>query len=142
MFAYMIELFYQRVELCPLFTPGFATCQDYYDSVASSMQQLSLKIFYGYLGLCVAAVIGNMILFLGFGNASERMSKRVRDAAFTSLLRQEVAWFDMRAPGTISSQLAEDAAMLHAFAGEPVRTITLSVASVLVGLVVSFVFMW
>lgn len=32
--------------------------------------------------------------------------------------------------------------MLHAFAGEPIRTLTVSVSSVVVGLVISFVYMW
>jgi len=137
-FAFMTELLYQPVLPCP----DGPSCQSYRDSVASDMQQRSLYIFYGFLGLCVTAVVGNIVLFWGFGSASERMNKRVRDAAFTNLLRQEVAWFDVRAPGTITSRLADDAAILHAFAGEPVRTLTLSVASVVVGLIVSFVFMW
>jgi len=70
------------------------------------------------------------------------MNKRVRDAAFTSLLRQEVGWFDLRSPGTITSRLADDAAMLHAFAGEPIRTLVLNVSSVVVGVIVSFIYMW
>jgi len=138
----MIELFYTPVFPCPPVLPGFETCQDYYDWTADDMQDMSVKIFCVYLGLCAAALIGNIVLFWGFRSASERMNKRVRDDAFTNLLRQEVAWFDMRAPGTITSQLADDAAMLHAFAGEPIRTLTVSVASVVVGLVISFVFMW
>lgn len=67
---------------------------------------------------------------------------QIRDSAFTSLVRQEVGWFDLRAPGTITSQLADDAAMLHAFVGEPIRTITVAVSSIVVGLTISFVYMW
>jgi ABC-type multidrug transport system fused ATPase/permease subunit len=67
---------------------------------------------------------------------------QVRDSAFMSLIRQEVAWFDMRAPGTITSQLADDAAMLQAFVGQPIRSLTVSVSSVVVGLILSFVYMW
>jgi ATP-binding cassette subfamily B (MDR/TAP) protein 1 len=78
----------------------------------------------------------------GTTGLSAVLSYQVRDGAFTSLIRQEVAFFDVRAPGTITSQLADDAAMLHAFAGEPIRTLTISVSSVVVGLVISFVYMW
>ena len=85
---------------------------------------------------------GKRFTLFGFGKASEKMSKRVRDAAFQSLVRQEVAWFDIRSDGSIISQLAEDAAMLQAFAGEPIRTMSLSLSSVLVGLIISFVYMW
>lgn len=66
----------------------------------------------------------------------------MRDSAFASILRQEVAWFDVHPPAVLSSQLAEDAALLHAFVGEPIRTLALSLSSVLVGLIVSFYFMW
>ena len=121
---------------------GYASCDDYYDAESSDMKTLALNLTYGYIGLGVATILGNMFLFWGFGTASERMNKRVRDGAFSSLVRQEVAWFDLRSPGTITSQLADDAALLHAFAGEPVRTMLLSVASVLVGLIVSFIYMW
>jgi len=140
-FAFMTELLYQPVFPCPP-TITDEECQLYRDSVANDMQNRSLNIFYGFLGLCFVALVGNIVLFWGFGSASERMNKRVRDSAFNSLLRQEVAWFDVRAPGTITSHLADDAAILHAFAGEPIRTLTLSVASVVVGIVISFVFMW
>jgi len=142
MFAYMIKLFYRQVKPCPPVPDNYNSCSQYQNVIASDMQETSLKIFYAYLGLCGAALFGNIVLFWGFRSASERMNKRVRDAAFKNLLRQEVAWFDMRAPATISSRLAEDAAMLHAFAGEPVRTLTVSVASIFVGVVLSFVYMW
>jgi len=32
--------------------------------------------------------------------------------------------------------------MLHSFAGEPIRSIVLAVAGVLVGVIVSFIYMW
>jgi ABC-type multidrug transport system fused ATPase/permease subunit len=44
--------------------------------------------------------------------------------------------------GTITSQLEDDAAMLHSFSGEPIRTLAMSLSSVFVGVVVSFFFMW
>ena len=106
------------------------------------MQDRSLKIFYGFLGILASTMIGFTLLFWGFGIATERMNKRTRDGAFTSLLRQEVAWHDQQSPNALTSRLSDDAALLHAFAGEPVRTLSSATASVLVGVVVSFVYMW
>jgi ATP-binding cassette subfamily B (MDR/TAP) protein 1 len=145
-FAFMIELLYQPVEPCeddseaPAY--GFDTCKDYWDDVADDMQALSINVFYGLLGIIFCAVVGNVLLFYGFGTATERMNKRVRDAAFKSLIRQEIAWFDVRPVGTITTRLSDDAALIHSFSGEPIRTLVMNLASVLVGLVVSFVFMW
>jgi len=121
---------------------GFESCQAYWDNEADYMADLSLTIFYALLGVLFSAVLGSVLLFYGFGIATERMNKRVRDAAFKNLVRQEVAWFDVRPVGTITTKLSDDAALIHSFSGEPIRTLVMNLASVFVGLVVSFVFMW
>merc|ERR1712232_425489 len=89
-------------------------------------------------GLMVATIVGNMLLFWAFGKATEMLNKRVRDQAFKSLVRQEVAWFDVRNPGDITSQLSDDAAKLQAFVGEPIRSAVVSLSSTFVGIVLSF----
>ncbi len=81
-------------------------------------------------------------MFMAFGTATERINKRVRDKSFRALIRQEVAWFDVRSVGQITSQLSDDAAMIHSFSGEPIRTFMMSLSSVGAGLIVSFYFMW
>ena len=138
---YRRQVLYTPVS-CNSLTEGQIECSDYYNLVADDMQERSLKIFYGYLGILGSTLIGFALLFWGFGSASEGMNKRVRDAAFTSLLRQEVGYFDLHSPGTMTSRLADDAALLHAFAGEPIRTLVLNLSSVCVGIVISFVYMW
>jgi ATP-binding cassette subfamily B (MDR/TAP) protein 1 len=87
-------------------------------------------------------MVGCVIMFKAFGMATERINKRVRDETFRALVRQEVAWFDVRSVGEVTSQLSDDAAMIHSFSGEPIRTFVMTIASVGVGLVTSFYFMW
>ncbi|OEU13357.1 P-loop containing nucleoside triphosphate hydrolase protein [Fragilariopsis cylindrus CCMP1102] len=147
-FAYMVDLLY----LHPVFPcnvsngqpppPPFVTCQNYWDYTSDDMRELSFLITYIYIALMVAALIGNTLVFYGFGTATERMNKRVRDATFKNLIRQEVAYFDTRPASAITSQLSDDAAMIHSFSGEPIRTLVMNLASIFVGLVVSFIFMW
>jgi len=146
-FAYMIEFLYYPVFPCDedagiMPPPPYTTCVQYWDFVADDMQGMSITLTYGWLGIIGATCIGNILIFYGFGTASEKMNKRVRDAAFTSLLRQEIAFFDCRTVGSLTSQLQDDAAMIHSFSGEPLRQLIMSLASVLVGVVVSFIFMW
>jgi ATP-binding cassette subfamily B (MDR/TAP) protein 1 len=62
--------------------------------------------------------------------------------SFASLVRQEVAFFDKRSVGAITSQLQDDAARIHTFSGEPIRTFLIAFSSVVTGVVVSFIFMW
>lgn len=139
-FAYMIELLYKPIFPCD--ESILPDCDAYWNSEADSMRTLSFNVAYGWLGLIGSTVIGNILLFYGFGTAAERMNKRVRDAAFLALVRQEPAFFDKRSVGSITTQLQDDAAMIHSFSGEPIRTLVMNISSVLVGLVISFIYMW
>ncbi|KAL7574665.1 hypothetical protein ACA910_003011 [Epithemia clementina (nom. ined.)] len=91
--GYMIEVLYTSVLDCDVDSPvpPFLTCEAYYDDVASSMRRKARQISYAFLGLFLSTLIGSVLLYWGFGNASERINKRVRDSAFTSIVRQEVA---------------------------------------------------
>eukprot|EP00526_Cylindrotheca_closterium_P003410 CAMPEP_0113657424 /NCGR_PEP_ID=MMETSP0017_2-20120614/31035_1 /TAXON_ID=2856 /ORGANISM="Cylindrotheca closterium" /LENGTH=1368 /DNA_ID=CAMNT_0000571343 /DNA_START=232 /DNA_END=4338 /DNA_ORIENTATION=+ /assembly_acc=CAM_ASM_000147 len=149
-FAYMIECFYQYTLPCnddpaagTVFVPdNYPTCQAYWDVIADDMRDLSINIIWLLIGLILCTLIGCVVMFKAFGMATERINKRVRDETFKALVRQEVAWFDVRSVGEVTSQLSDDAAMIHSFSGEPIRTFVMCIASVGVGLVTSFVFMW
>lgn len=118
---------------------GYETCEAYWEAFADDMQHRSFEIGAYWAILLADCLVGFTIMFVGFGRASERLSKRVRDDAFTSLIRQEVGFFDMRSVGSITSELQDDAARIHAFSGVPIRSSLLATASVVTGLVVSFV---
>jgi len=138
--AFLVELLFWPVFPCDL--ADESACKEYYNSVADEMQLRSFQVSAGWVGSIVASVVGYTLLYHGFGTATERMSKRVRDAAFQALIRQEVAFFDKRSVGVITTQLQDDAAMIHSFSGEPIRAVTISLSSVLIGIAISFVFMW
>lgn len=138
-FAYMIELLYQPVLPC---NDDIEVCQAYWDLIADDMQALSFRIAYGLVGVISSAVIGHALVWYGFGTASERVNKRVRDAVFKNLLRQEVSWFDTQSVGSITTRVSEDAALIHTFSGEPLRVAIMNISSVFVGVVASFVYMW
>jgi ATP-binding cassette subfamily B (MDR/TAP) protein 1 len=141
LFAETIDLLFRITEKCDtdfLTASGFASCQDYWNDTADSLRQDSYVIAMYWALVCAGSIIGNMLAFYGFGHASERMNKRVRDDAFTSLVRQEVSYFDKRSVGKITAQLQEDAARVHTFTGEPVRVFLIAASSILVGLALSF----
>lgn len=143
-FAYMIELLFKPVFPCSRerTIDGFDSCEEYWDFEADELKRLSVNVTWGWVAIIGATLIGNILLFYGFGTATERMNKRVRDDVFVALMRQEVSYYDSHKIGNISTSLEDDAAMIHSFSGEPIRSLTMSVASVLVGLVISFVYMW
>lgn len=115
------------------------TCEDYWSDLSDSMQQRSFEVGAMWAGLMVNCLIGFTLLFVGFGWASERLSKRVRNDAFTALVRQEIAYFDKQSVGKITSELQDDAARIHSFSGVPIRSALMALASVVTGLVLSFV---
>ncbi|CAB9525108.1 Leptomycin B resistance protein pmd1 [Seminavis robusta] len=147
LFAQTIDLLFRRVEACPdpfsgNVTAGYLTCEDYWTDFADDMQQRSFEVGAMWGALLLNCLIGFTLMFVGFGRASERLSKRVRNDAFTALCRQEIAFFDKRSVGKITSELQDDAARIHAFSGVPIRSALLALASVVTGLVLSFVYMW
>lgn len=148
-FAFMIELLYYPVFPCddenlPFETPDmtFDTCEDYWDHEADYLKDFSFKTTYAWVGICGSTLIGNILLHYGFGAATERMNKRIRDAIFVALMRQEVSYFDTHSISNLSTKLEDDAAMIHSFRGEPIRQLTMTSASLLVGLFLSFWCMW
>jgi len=154
-FAYMIELLYRPIFPCDPesatsidfinslgFSETYDSCEDYWDSEADGLRSLSFDVTYGWVGLIGATMIGNALLFYGFGTATERMNKRVRDSVFAALLRQDLSYYDKNTVGNLASQIEDDAAMIHSFSGEPIRSFMMTFSSVVVGLVVSFVYMW
>lgn len=136
LFAYIIELLYRPVPACD--SVGYPSCA----SIATEMQMSSFYIALAWIGILVCTFVGNILLYHGFGTASERMNKRVRDDLFRSLLRQEVAYFDQHNVSSITSQFQDDVAVLHAFSGEPLRTFLIAVSSLLIGVIISLYYMW
>ena len=139
LFGRVVEVFLRPVQQCTpdLLSAGFKSCDEYWHAMASDMQNDSFQIatFWGLNALC--ALIGNMVAFTGFGFAGERLIKRIRDSTFISLVKQEVAFFDKRRVETLTSQLQNDTALLHDLLGEPIRSFTIALSAVFVGLAIS-----
>lgn len=144
LFAQTIRLLFRQVFDCNAenLTPQYESCDAYYRSEGADMRQRSFDLAGFWIIVAFCCIFGNMLTVWGFGMASERLNKRIRDSAFASLIRQEVAYFDKRSVGSITSQLQNDAARVHTFTGEPIRSFLIAMSSVLTGVVVSFVYMW
>ena len=100
-FGFMIELLFHPVFPCDEFNfmesdsfVGFQSCKDYFDHEADWIRDYSYKVTYGWLALIASTMIGNVLLYYGFGTAVERMNKRVRDAMFVALMKQDIAFYD------------------------------------------------
>ena len=148
MFAETITLLFRPVPVCTdliigeIYDGMFETCQELYDFTADDMRDESFALAGYWVIVAASCVFGNMLTFWGFGLASERLNKRVRDSSFSALVRQEVAFFDKRSVGSVTSQLQDDAARIHTFSGEPIRSFLIAMSSIVTGITLSFIFMW
>jgi len=120
----------------------YDTCDELFAAEANDMRQRSyiIAVYWAIIILC--CLFGNGFVFCGFGTASESLNKRIRDLAFSSLCRQDISFFDKRTVGSITSQLQDDAAKIHAFSGQPIRIFLINVSSLVCGLVISFITCW
>lgn len=87
LFAQTIDLLSRRVEACPEpidgnITAGYSSCEDCWSKFADGMQQRSFVVGAMRAGLLLDCLIGFTIMYVGFGGASERISRRVRNDAF------------------------------------------------------------
>ena len=141
--AFMIDVLFTPVLACDEDgDPLSLACQNEYDTVSEEMQTRSFWVAFMCLMAIVASVIGSAISSYGFGTASERLSKDIRDEAFRSLLRQEPAFFDCHNAASLSALIEEDVSKINAIMGDPVKGIVGAISSVLVGLCIAFGHMW
>jgi ATP-binding cassette, subfamily B (MDR/TAP), member 1 len=143
MFSETISLLFRQIDSCSDSTRtvplDFDTCLDYWEAQADSMRKRSFVVSGYWIVIVVGCLLGHVLTFYGFGVASERLNKRIRDQSFESLLRQEIGFFDQRSVGSITSQLQDDAATIQAFTGDPVRVFFTAMSSVLTGVILSFI---
>jgi ATP-binding cassette subfamily B (MDR/TAP) protein 1 len=145
-FGHTLSILFYKVQPCTADNvpknPYGSTCAEYWGGTAHYLRHSSYKLAAYWLVVGFGAIVGNMLTYWGFGMASERLSKRVRDGTFSALVRQEVSFFDKRSVGSITSELQDDAARIHTFSGEPIRSFLVAMAAVLTGIVLAFAFMW
>jgi ATP-binding cassette subfamily B (MDR/TAP) protein 1 len=99
-----------------------------------------------YMGMFFLIAGGNFVASIGqqfcFGVMGERLVRRVRVAAFASLLRFEVAWHDAHSAGSVAAALGADAALLKAATGPSLALQLQTAIGLVAGLVIAFTASW
>ncbi|KAJ3317373.1 ATP-binding cassette, sub-B (MDR TAP), member 4 [Blyttiomyces sp. JEL0837] len=94
--------------------------------------------------LAIGAFIANFLSIAGIGTAGEKLTRRLREATFEALLRQEIGFFDedKHSTGALTGHLAEDAAQVQGLVGRSMGSIVQAVATMGTGLILAFVHGW
>ncbi|TYZ63623.1 hypothetical protein PybrP1_001741, partial [[Pythium] brassicae (nom. inval.)] len=84
------------------------------------------------------------LLHYGFGVASQKLVSRVRLAAFSAMLRQEIGWFDLdeNSSGALVARLATDSAVLQATTSETLNQTLVNVTTLGIALAIAFYYSW
>lgn len=77
-----IYLLYKVVPTCDEELTSSPSCQAFFDDVAAEMRETSFQLCGYWIVVAAGCLFGNMLTFWGFGMASERLNKRVRDTSF------------------------------------------------------------
>ncbi|KAL3284931.1 hypothetical protein HHI36_019063 [Cryptolaemus montrouzieri] len=85
-----------------------------------------------------------IVQYYAFGIAGENLTKRVRSKMFSTMMKQEMGWFDRKenAVGAICAKLSSDGAAIQAACGASIGIIMNSVATLLVATGFAYVFQW
>ncbi|KAJ5120788.1 GTPase-activating protein [Penicillium bovifimosum] len=95
-----------------------------------------------YLMLAFVQLLALISQGIAFSYCAERLTHRVRDRAFRYILRQDIAYFDKRSAGALTSFLSTETSQLAGLSGITLMTIlllvTTLVASCAIGLAVGW----
>lgn len=106
-----------------------------YDARWWSLGFLLLGIIFGVAVTCQ---------HYGFGVVAQRLIGRMRLSTFSAILQQEIGWFDAEEnkSGALISRLATDTATLQAMTSDTLNQVLISIASIGLGIVISFFYSW
>ena len=111
-----------------------------YDTLQSEVSFWSLM----YLMLAFTMLITFTIQNAAFGYCSERMVHRVRDRAFRTMMRQDIAFFDKEenSAGALTSFLSTEATHLAGLSGATLGTILVVLTTLIAAIAVALAIGW
>lgn len=87
----------------------YAICTDPRSNCSSipNIEEAMIPFAYYYVAIAVGWVVVIALQMISWGLTAERQVHAIRKAFFKSILRQEMAWFDMNDSGELNTRLSE-----------------------------------
>ena len=97
-----------------------------------------------FVGIAVFAFITGFFQNAMFGVASEKLTERIRNTAFESILRQDIAFFDVEqnSTGALTSNLSSDAQKVQGVSGATIGTLLQMLSNLLGSMIISLIYGW
>ncbi|XP_015524858.1 ATP-dependent translocase ABCB1 [Neodiprion lecontei] len=99
-------------------------------------------LYFVLIGILVGSA--TFIQIFVFGIAGERLTMRMRELAFGTMLKQEMAWFDVPSNGTgsLCAKLSGEAAAIQGATGQRIGTLIQSATTIVLGLALAMYYEW
>jgi len=117
---------------------------DFYSNDPDKLERKSYFSFIGFLIISFLFITSASIQKYGLARSGEALTKAIRSLAFSSILRQDIGWFDLpeNSAGAVTGRLAKDATLIKSFTGEQMGRIAMNLSTLGIGLGVAFAFSW
>ncbi|CAL9050826.1 unnamed protein product [Musa banksii] len=121
-----------------------AVLSAYYAQDYKYMRREIGKYCYLMIGVSSVALLFNTMQHLFWDVVGENLTKRVREKMLTSILRNEIAWFDREenASARIAGRLTSDAHSVRSAIGDRISVIVQNASLMLVAFTAGFVLQW
>lgn len=108
------------------------------------VQQQSDLYSYYFIAVGVVSGLGIFLQTYLFTLAGVKMTARLRQQSFKSMLSQEIGWFDLKtnSVGALCSRLAGDCSNVQGATGQRVGVMVQAISTILVGAIICFFYSW
>ncbi|KAG5181118.1 ATP-binding cassette, sub-family B, member 1A [Tribonema minus] len=116
----------------------------FYEPDPAKMRETGNWWALGFVFLALAAFCGHIALAWGFATSGERMVRRLRESAFTAIVRHDIGWFDFdeNSTGALTTRLEEDANAVSRATGMALGHKVQLVMTLVVGIGVGLAVCW
>lgn len=84
----------------------FSSCTNSGNNCTNIENEIKPFVYY-YIGIAVGTTVTIALNMVMWGLTAERQVHTIRKAFFKSILRQDMAWFDLNDSGELNSRLSE-----------------------------------
>ncbi|KYQ88935.1 ABC transporter B family protein [Tieghemostelium lacteum] len=108
------------------------------------MKRRAIQMAMWFILLAVAAGLANFIQIFSFTAIGEKLTYRLREISFRSIIKQDVGWFDLpeNSTGKLTNSLATDATLVQGMTSQRLGLVVQNIVSAVAGLVIAFVAGW
>ncbi len=116
-----------------------------YDGTSASGAAMDSAVRDGVIKMCLvgtATFICSYVQMLCFVLSGERQSRRIREAYFRSVIRQDVAWFDQHTTGDLTNRLTSDMNLIQEGLSDKLGLLIQFSSAFIAGFVIGYVKGW